>query len=592
MANKEKIDFKYNLKLYLKFVKKYRYVVLSILLMIFVVESLNLLEKFMFKIIIDRGTDFSANKLSAEIFVKIMLILAIIYITSAILKAVSKFFKLHWINKLEAGLITDIKRNLFDHIIYMDYSYHTKHKTGSMISKLARIGNAVERMTDVFVFNSAPTLFQLVVVSASLLYFSWVPALILFLTVLMFVVYSFMMQRIQESSNVGFNNAEDFEKATIADILTNIESIKYFGKEGFIKRKFREVTENTNRKLLKFWGYHRWTDAIQVIILAAGTFALVYSTIKGFLAGVYSLGTLVFVYTTFASLVIYLFSLVSGIRGFYKSMADFDALFRYTKLKNKVIDKNKAKDLNVREGEIIFNNVTFKYGQKCVFRNFNLVVPKGKRVALVGHSGCGKTTLVKLLYRLYDVDSGAVLIDGKNIKEFKQESLRSEMSIVPQECLLFDDTIYHNIAFSNTELSKFEVIRAARFAQLDCFVKELPNKWDTVVGERGVKLSGGEKQRVSIARAILANKKILVLDEATSSLDSHTENEIKTDLDKLMKGRTCIIIAHRLSTIMNADKIVVMKRGKIAQEGTHNELIRQEGEYKHLWGLQKGGYIR
>jgi len=184
------------------------------------------------------------------------------------------------------------------------------------------------------------------------------------------------------------------------------------------------------------------------------------------------------------------------------------------------------------------------------------------------------------------------MIDGKNINEFKQESLRRELSIVPQECILFDDSIYNNILFSNPKASKEEVFKAIRFAQLESFIKKLPNGTETIVGERGVKLSGGEKQRVSIARALLANKKVLVLDEATSSLDSHTEHEIQQDLEKLMKGRTSIIIAHRLSTIMKADKIVVMDEGKIVQLGKHRNLINQRGVYRELWNLQKGGYLR
>jgi ATP-binding cassette subfamily B protein len=196
------------------------------------------------------------------------------------------------------------------------------------------------------------------------------------------------------------------------------------------------------------------------------------------------------------------------------------------------------------------------------------------------------------LKRFYDVDSGSVLIDGINIKEFKQESVRGEVGIVPQECILFDDTLYNNIKFANPNASREEVLDAIRFAQLDKIIEQFPFKERTVVGERGVRLSGGEKQRVSVARAILANKKILLLDEATSALDSETESEIQRDLKELLKGRTSIIIAHRLSTIMNADRIIVFKNGKIVQEGKHSELITRPGEYKKLWNLQKGGYIK
>ena len=216
-------------------------------------------------------------------------------------------------------------------------------------------------------------------------------------------------------------------------------------------------------------------------------------------------------------------------------------------------------------------------------------IPEDKKIALVGLSGSGKTTIVKLLYRFYDIDSGQILIDGKDIRDFKQESLRGEMSIVPQECILFDDTIYNNVAFSKPSASKEEVMSAIKFAQLDKVIEKLPEKEQTIVGERGIKLSGGEKQRVSIARALLADKEILILDEATSSLDSETEFETQKDLNKLMKGRTSIIIAHRLSTIMNADRIIVLRNGKIIQSGKHSELVKEKGEYQRLWNLQKEG---
>jgi ATP-binding cassette subfamily B protein len=218
-------------------------------------------------------------------------------------------------------------------------------------------------------------------------------------------------------------------------------------------------------------------------------------------------------------------------------------------------------------------------------------VPARHKVALVGPSGAGKTTLIRLLYRLYDLESGTISIDGADITRVTQSSLRDSLSMVPQECILFDDTLYNNIAFSNPRASRQAVFEAMRFAQLDKFIEGLPLREKTIVGERGVKLSGGEKQRVSIARALLADKRILVLDEATSSLDSETEHEIQKGLMGLMKVRTSLVIAHRLSTIMTADTIVVLDKGRAVQSGTHRQLIRKPGLYKRLWNLQKGGYI-
>lgn len=272
-------------------------------------------------------------------------------------------------------------------------------------------------------------------------------------------------------------------------------------------------------------------------------------------------------------------------------MSEFESLFKYGKIDQEVKDAPNAKRIRIKEGKIDFRDVTFAYKNRKILDKFTLEVPKNKKVALVGPSGAGKSTIVKLLYRFYEPNQGSILIDGKDIRRFKQEPLRGELSIVPQECVLFDDSIYNNIAFSNPKANRKEVFRAIKFAQLDKIIKKFSNKEHTIVGERGVKLSGGEKQRVSIARAILANKKILVLDEATSSLDSETEHEIQRDLFKLMEGRTSIIIAHRLSTIMRADIIIVIDKGRIVQKGTHDDLIKKDGLYKKLWELQKGGYI-
>lgn len=587
-----KIDFKYNLRLYFRFLMKYKLIFVSLLVIILILESSYILERYLFKVIVDNGTAFADKTSTAQVFVQAVAIVALVYIIVSVGRVIFKAVHIHLINRLDAGIIVDMKRGFFNHLLNLDYNFHTTHRTGGLISKLVRIGGAVERLTDVFIFNFAPLILQLAVAFFSLIYFSWIPAVITLATIIVFIAYSFFMQKIQEKANIDANNAEDTEKANISDIFTNIESIKCFGKADFIENRYKNLSENTKKKTLRFWDYFRWFDSIQSFILATGTFLLVFFTIQGFLNGQYGLGTLVFIYTVFITLFGNMFGFVWGIRNFYRSMADFEVLFRYSRLTNEIEDKPDAKELRIKEGEIEFKDVTFKYGKRIILKDFDLKIPRHKKIAIVGHSGSGKTTLVKLLYRLYDVDEGKILIDGQDIKEFKQESLRGEMSLVPQECVLFNDTIYNNIAFSNQKATREHVLAAIKFAQLDKIIKDFPNRENTIVGERGVKLSGGEKQRVSIARAILANKKILVLDEATSSLDSETEHEIRKDLEVLMQGRTTIIIAHRLSTIMNADKIIVMEKGRIVQQGSHFELIKRAGPYKNLWSLQKGGYIK
>ncbi|MBT4165827.1 ABC transporter ATP-binding protein [archaeon] len=588
----KEIDFKYNFRIYWNLLKKYKLLMFLVVLFVLIKEIRVIVDKFLFKVIIDNGTDFNTGILTRTAFTNILIIVGAVFITFFILTSISNWLRIHFLNRLENNVITDLKRKFFNHILKLDHNFHTTHKTGSLISRIGRGAGAVERMTDIISFNFITLILQLTLVFFSLIYLETFSAMIMLITVIIFISYSFILQRLQEKSNIEANKAEDVEKGNVADIFTNIDSVKYYGKEKVVEDKFVKLSDTTRAFYLKNWDYFRWMSAGQSLILGTGTFVLLYFSLVKFLNGQISLGTLTFIYTTFAGLLVYIFGFVHGLRGFYRSMADFQELFEYNRFENEIKDKNNAPNLKISKGTIEFKNVNFNYGRRKFLQDFNLKINENEKVAFVGHSGCGKTTLVKLLNRFYDVNQGSILIDNKDIREFKQESIRSETGIVPQECVLFDDTIYNNIKFSNPKATRKQVLSAIKFAQLDKVIENFQDKENTIVGERGVKLSGGEKQRVSIARAILANKKILVLDEATSALDSETENEIQKDLQKLLKGRTSVIIAHRLSTIMNADRIIVLKKGRIIQMGKHSELIQQKGEYKKLWNLQKGGYIK
>ncbi len=585
------LDVKYNLALYWDILKKYKFTLLIILVIILAIETINLADKFLFKIIIDNGTQFISHQLDKPQFTHLLIIIASVFLALILTKALLKWLQIHFVNILDSSLIADVKRKFFNHILTLSYQFHTTHRTGSLISRLVRGGRAIENMTDAILFQFAPLIFQLLVVSSSLLYFDKLSALILFLTILIFIAYSYVLQTIQRGYNIIANDAEDLEKAHISDFFTNIDSIKYFGKEQTIIQLFHNISQDTKQKYMRFWDFYRYLEAGQAIIIGVGTFFLLYFPLRSFLNNTLTIGTITFIYATYIGIIPYIWSFIRGMRDYYKNMADFESLFQYYKIKNEIKDKPNAPLLKITTGKVEFKNLTFGYHTKPLFQNFNLIVEKNKKVALVGHSGSGKTTLIKLLYRLYDLNKGTISIDNIDIKTIQQESLRAELSIVPQECILFDDTIYHNIAFSNPAATKDQVFNAIKSSQLDKLIQNLPLKEHTIVGERGIKLSGGEKQRVSIARALLANKKILILDEATSSLDSKTESQIQQALHILMHNRTTIIIAHRLSTIMTADKIIVLDKGKIVQQGTHQELIKRQGSYKELWNLQKGGYM-
>ena len=587
-----KIDWKYNFSTYLKFLSKYKLVAFLVVVFVCIQEFYSVFTRYLFKLIIDKGTLFSSGELLKEPFTGILFAVAVAFAIATLLNVIASFFKNHFLTVLELGMMKDVKKKYVDYLVSLDHNFHVTHKTGGMISRISRGNTAIERITDIFIFNFVSLFIQIIFIFFSLYYLDVTSSIIVTGVVVIFLIYSIVLQRLQEKYNVIANKKEDVEKGNISDIFTNIDSIQYFGKEKSIREKYEKLAEDTRKSAFDNWNFFKWMAAGQNLILGIGTFLIIYFPLVSFLEGNMTLGTLTFIYTTFASLVNYLYGFIFGVRGFYRSMADFQDLFAYGKIEKEVKDKPNSKKLIIKNGDIEFNKVNFNYGKRKIFEDFNLKIPRNKKIALVGHSGSGKTTLVKLLYRMYDINEGEIKVDGNDIRDLKQESLRSEMSIVPQECVLFDDTIYNNVAFSKPNASKEEVMEAIRFAQLDKIIKSFPDKENTIVGERGVKLSGGEKQRVSIARAILANKKILVLDEATSSLDSQTEHEIQTDLEKLMKGRTSIIIAHRLSTIMKADTIVVMKNGKIVQKGNHLQLIDEQGEYRNLWNLQKGGYIK
>lgn len=590
---KQAIDFKRNLSEYWDFLNKYPYLWISILVGVIIIQLSQLVPKYLFKRLIDEGTNFSNGIMTSEVFLSVIGAILLIYICVGLVQITLGWLRVHWMNHLSSNIVVDIKSKYFNHIVSLDYKFHTTHKSGSLISRMIRAAGASEMMTDILSFQFVPAIVLFIASAISIAYFSWISGVVLFGIIVVFAIYSYILQQMQNTPKKEANDQEDIEKANLSDIFTNIESVKYFGKEYRIKKNFLNLITKTKIKFMKFWSYFRWFDAGNILILTIGTILMLYFPIMQFIAGEITIGTVAFIYTVYIGVIGSMFDFVWSIRGFYRAMNDFQQLFDYKNIEKDIKDKSEAKKLKIRKGEVEFKNITFSYNEKRkILNNFNLKIPQNKKVAFVGHSGCGKSTLVKLLYRLYDVDKGEILVDGNDVRDLKQESLRSEMSIVPQEAILFDDTIFNNIKFANPKASREDVMRAIKFAQLDRIIRNFPLKESTIVGERGVKLSGGEKQRVSIARAILANKKILVLDEATSALDSETEYQIQNDLQQLMEGRTSIIIAHRLSTIMNADVIVVMKEGKIVQMGKHSELIRKPGEYSKLWNLQKGGYLK
>jgi len=586
------INYKRNFRVYLNLARPYKWLFVVITLIVLANTVGEAIERYIFKFLIDNGTAFSAGALDPQIFTSLVILSSFIYLAVVIFTTLANWARLHFVNSLELRLILDLKKKFFNHIIGLSHSFHSTHRTGSLITRLTRGSKAIESITDFLIFHSIPLIIEIVVIGVSVFYFDALSTVVLLGVSGIFAGYSIFMLERNKILSVRANDAEDIEKGHIADTFMNIEAVKYFGKEDMMKGIFASLAGNTRKKYTRSWNMNKWLEAGQAMIISIGGFFMLFIPFMRFYSGDISLGTLAFIFTSYLNIVGPLFVFVWGVRHFYESMADFQALFDYGELSNDIKDVKGAKALRIRTGKISFENVLFSYKNRKVINGINLSIKPHEKVAIVGHSGSGKTTLIKLLYRLYDLNEGKIFIDGKDISKIQQESLRSELSVVPQECILFNDTIYKNIAFSRPNATKKDIAKAIKIAQLSEFISRLPLKEKTMVGERGIKLSGGEKQRLSIARAILANKKVLVLDEATSALDSKTEQAIQQALAKLMKGRTTIIIAHRLSTIMSADKIVVMEKGKITQVGSHNDLISKQGTYKELWNLQKGGYLK
>ena len=344
--------------------------------MALIVEASFLVPKLLLKEIIDKGNELTSGSLTSELYISLLFILLAVYISVVIIRVIGNWFSLHLMNKLSGNMIFDLKNRFFKHILHLDHNFHTTHKTGSLISRLLRGANGVERMTEVVVFSVAPLFFQITIVGISLLYFNVLSAVSLLVVVITFVAYSFYVQNKQKFSNVDYNNTEDREKAYIGDVFTNIDSIKYFGKEKNIDRKYSNLAWKSRLAVVKFWSYFRWLSAGQSLILGLGSFLLVYFPLMGFLEGEISIGTVVFIYTVYGNVVGPMFSFVHGIRGYYRSMADFEALFQYSKIENEIEDWPSAGELVVNNGEIEFNNIDFNYGKRKLFRDFNLKINK------------------------------------------------------------------------------------------------------------------------------------------------------------------------------------------------------------------------
>ena len=376
---KKAVDFRYNLKVYWSFLSKYKILFFVGVALALLNEALLLTEKVLFKVVIDKSNAYGDKVLTLEVLTTILLWVAVIYLATIVIKAGVKWLSIHFLNKLDAALITDVKQRFFNHIISLSHNFHVTHKTGSLIARIGRGSGAVERMTDFVMFNVFPLSFQIIITSISLVYFDFKSAFVVIITIGAFMGYSLKLQHIQRKQNEKLNEVEDIEKANLADVMTNIDSIKYYGKEQHIEAKYAKVTGDTRRALTKFWNYYRWLDGGQNFILWVGTFMLVYVSMRNYLAGNITLGTVVLIYTIYGGLFGNVYGFMHGVRNYYRSMTDFHDLFQYGQIEQEVKDASDAKAESIKEGKIEFKKVNFKYHHKKVFDDFNLIISPGTR---------------------------------------------------------------------------------------------------------------------------------------------------------------------------------------------------------------------
>ncbi len=497
--------------------------------------------------------------------------------------------------KLEIAASYDLATEAFDALSNQSMTFHSNRFGGTLVSQTTKFMNAYSQMLENITFPFLPIICSIIATCVILI--PRVPAYVVILMALLVVyaIVSYVMYKRILSLNEDAADAQNTLSGALSDAVTNILAVKTYGREDYE----RELFDHANREVVARDTKRMMASLARGIITACIALAIM-SVVAVFIAGGNAWfgitpGTLVIMFT-YTYTITNQFNFISrGLQRFNVAFGDASGMTAVLDEPRLVADEPNAKPLKVTAGDIDFKDLNFWYtdgnAKTKVFDNFNLHIPAGQRVGLVGRSGAGKTTLTKLLLRLSDIQEGEILIDGQNVAKCTQQSLRRQVAYVPQEALLFHRTIAENIAYARPDASMDEIREAACQANALEFIERLPQGFDTVTGERGIKLSGGQRQRIAIARAMLANAPILVLDEATSALDSESEKLVQDALEKLMQGRTSIVVAHRLSTVASLDRIVVLDRGKIVEDGPHAELIAQGGEYAQLWSRQTGAYL-
>ncbi|HMC13460.1 MAG TPA: ABC transporter ATP-binding protein/permease [Gallionellaceae bacterium] len=491
--------------------------------------------------------------------------------------------------KVTQRAIRRVALNVFTHMHNLSLRFHLDRQTGGVSRDIERGTKGIGFLLNFMLFNILPTLLEIGLVAIILFskYSPWF-AVITFITLVLYVVFTLFITEWRMVFRRTMNDMDSKANTRAIDSLLNYETVKYFGNEGYEVRRYDEQLEKWEDAAVRNQTSLASLNAGQSAIIAIGVTALMLLAADGVAKGSMTLGDLVLVNMYMLQLYMPLHFLGFVYREIKNSLADMEKMFRLLDEHREIQDAPDAQPLRLDRAAVRFEQVSFAYTpERQILHDVGFDIPAGHTVAVVGASGAGKSTLSRLLFRFYDANAGRILIDGQDIRSVTQVSLRAAIGIVPQDTVLFNDTIYYNIVYGRTGATREEVLQAAQSAHIHAFIESLPQGYGTMVGERGLKLSGGEKQRVAIARAILKNPPILIFDEATSALDSHSEKAIQGELRGIARDRTTLVIAHRLSTVVDAQQILVMDKGRIVERGAHRELLAQQGIYARMWALQQ-----
>lgn len=496
----------------------------------------------------------------------------------------------------EAKCMNNINNECFNYLQQHSYRFFTNNFVGSLVKKVTRFVRAFEQITDRLFWDMFTLALKVLIVSAALFYLRPILGIIILIWTVIFLAINYKLAVYKLKFDIPKSEQDSLVTARLADTITNNTNVKLFANLGYESAKYKNITHSWYEKTVKAWQVNHYIEAGQALLMIVLEFAVTYTSIILWKENVLVLADFFLIQTYMLELFRQIWSFGRNVRQIYEALADSEEMIVILDEEHEVKDVPNAKNLKISAGKIEFEKVSFSYNkakEESVIKNLSFKVKPGEKVALIGPSGGGKSTLTKLILRLFDIKKGHIIIDGQDISKVTQDSLRRQIALVPQDPILFHRTLRENIRYADQHVSEEELIAASKMAHCHEFIKKLPQGYDTHVGERGIKLSGGQRQRVAIARAILSQAKILILDEATSSLDSESEKLIQDALKNLIKNKTTFIIAHRLSTIMNVDRIFVLENGRIIEEGTHSDLVSKEsGLYKKLWNLQVGGYLK